>query len=58
MEFLTNSERMLRDAKSNKLIKILKIDPYTTCFAGKGNMSRKAAVYAFRQAAKRQMRGK
>lgn len=60
MEFLTNSERILKNAKSSRGIGmssgIRRISPYETTFAGKGNMSRRAAVLAFRTAAKRQLR--
>ena len=62
MEFLTNSERTLKNAKSSRGIDassdIKRISPYETSFAGKGNVSRKAVVCSFRAAAKKQLRGR
>lgn len=62
MEYLTNSERRIRNAKSAKEAGMFpdesKIDARTTNFAGKCNLSTEAVRKSFRSAAKKQLSGK
>lgn len=62
MEFLTNSERRIRNAKSDKEAGVLsdesKIDARTINFAGKCNLSTKDVCKSFKKAAKKQLSGK
>lgn len=62
MEFLTNSERRIRNAKSLKETGVFpderKIDASTTCFAGKCYLSTEDVRKSFKNAAKKQLSGK
>lgn len=62
MEYLTNSERRIRNAKSakeaGKFPEERKIDPKTSSFACEGNLSTEDVRKSFRNAAKKQLSGK
>ena len=62
MEYLTNSERKIRNAKSvkeaGKFPEESKIDASTTCFAGKCNLSTEDLRKSLKNAAKKQLSGK
>lgn len=62
MEYLTNSERKIRNAKNSQEAGVmpdeLKIDPSSTCFGSKGNLSLDDVRKSFHEAAKKQLSGK